>query len=111
MLVLPLNASNFEFNNQGLKNYSSSISLQIYLDDKMVIKSTKCECPRGAFKCSHAAALYIYGIRNLSRTDVECQWKKEKAPKTTQSATEMFPVPKKYEPLSRKPNESNRAWL
>ena len=23
----------------------------------------------------------------------------------------MFPVPKKYEPLSRKPNDSDRAWL
>lgn len=77
----------------------------------MSIKSTECECPRGAFKCSHAAALYIYGIHNLSRTDVECQWKKKKVSKTTQSAAEMFPVSKQYEPLTRKPNDSDRAWL
>ena len=77
----------------------------------MTIKSSECECPRGAFKCNHADALYIYRIQNLSCTDVECQWKKKKVPKTTQSANEMFPVPKKYEPLTRKPNDSDRAWL
>ena len=30
--------------------------------------------------CSHAAALFIYGIYNLSQTDVECSWKKRNAP-------------------------------
>lgn len=77
----------------------------------MGIKSTECECPHGQFKCSHAAALFIYGIHNLSRMDVECRWKRKRVEKTTQSAAEMFPAPKDYQPLSRKPNNSDRAWL
>ena len=77
----------------------------------MGIKSTECEYPCGEFKCSHAAALFIYGIHNLSRMDVECRWKRKRVEKTTQSAAEMFPAPKDYQPLSRKPNNSDRAWL
>lgn len=78
----------------------------------MSIKSTQCKCPRGEFKCSHAAALVIYGIHNLSQTDVECQWKRKKqAAETKQSAKEMFPEPKKYKALLRKPNSEDRAWL
>ena len=77
----------------------------------MVIQSTQCECPRGDHKCSHAAALYIYGIHNLSRTDVECQWKRKKSDLPTTSApAEMFPnIP--YRPLSRLPNEEDRSFL
>ena len=41
-----------------------------------MIKSSGCECPRGAYKCSHDAALFIHGIYYLSRTDVVCSWKK-----------------------------------
>ena len=48
---------------------------KVYLDENNNIKSTECECPRGAFKCSHAAAIFVYGIHNLGRTDTECQWK------------------------------------
>ena len=71
--------------------------LQIYLDElEHEIKSTECECPRGAFKsvkCSHPTALFIHGIHNLSRTDVECHWRKRKSNTllSTQAATEMFP--------------------
>ena len=80
---------------------------QIYLD------VLECECPRGAFKCSHAAALFIYGIHNLSRTDVECQWRKRKSNTSlsTQAVTEMFPPPKKYSALSRKPTQADRSAL
>ncbi|KAJ7365930.1 hypothetical protein OS493_002666 [Desmophyllum pertusum] len=42
---------------------------RFYLDEENEIKSSECECPRGKFKCSHAAALFIHGIHNLSRTD------------------------------------------
>ena len=46
---------------------------QVYLDENFTIRSSECECPRGEFKCSHAAALFIRGIHNLSRTDIEYQ--------------------------------------
>ena len=83
------------------------------MDEQREIKSTECECPRGAYKCSHAVALFIYGIHNISRTDVECQWRKRKSNTSlsSQAVAEMFPPPKKYIPLSRKPTEIDRAEL
>ena len=42
-----------------------------------MVKSSGCECPRGAYKCSHDAALFTYGIYYMSRTDVVCSWKKK----------------------------------
>ena len=80
----------------------------------MNIKSTECECPRGELKCSHAAAIFIYGIYNLSRTDVECQWRRKKTVATVQAASQMFPLPenkKDYSPLSRAPRNEDREWL
>ena len=65
------------------------------------------------FKCSHARALFIHGTHNLGQTDVECQWRKLKANTSlsTQGVTEMFPLPKKYSALSRKPPQADRsAW-
>ena len=83
------------------------------MDEQHEIKSTECECPRGAFKCSHAAALFIHGIHNLSRTDVECQWRKRKSNTSlsAQAVAEMFPPPKKYTALGRKPAQVDRAQL
>ena len=83
------------------------------MDEQHEIKSTECECPRGAFKCSHAAALFIHGIHNLSRTDVECQWRKTKSNTSlsAQAVAEMFPPPKKYTALGRKPVQVDRAQL
>ena len=83
------------------------------MDEQHEIKSTDCECPRGAFKCSHAAALFIHGIHNLSRTDVECQWRKRKSNTSlsAQAVAEMFPPPKKYTALGRKPVQVDRAQL
>ena len=87
--------------------------MQIYLDDQQEIKSTECECPRGAFKCSHAAALFIHGIHNLSRTGLECQWRKRKATTTlsNQAVSELFPRPKRYCALSRNPTQADRSAL
>ena len=87
--------------------------MQISLDKQYEIKSTECECPRGAFKCSHAAALFIHGVHNLSRTNVECQWQKRKSNTSlsTQAVREMFPPPKKYSALSRKPTQADRSTL
>eukprot|EP00795_Rhopilema_esculentum_P003579 gene3579-12017_t len=47
----------------------------VYVDESYLIKSTQSECPRGEFKCSHAAALFIHAINSISVTDVECSWK------------------------------------
>ncbi|XP_020892954.1 uncharacterized protein LOC110232169, partial [Exaiptasia diaphana] len=92
---------------------SKVYKVTIYLDEKDCIKSTDCECPRGAFKCSHAAALFIHGIHNVSRTDVECSWKKKKVTdKTPDSATELFPSNKEnYICLSRMPTDEDRRSL
>ncbi|XP_044182630.1 uncharacterized protein LOC122963280 [Acropora millepora] len=83
----------------------------IYLDDQFNIKSTDCECPRGKFKCSHAAALFIHGIHNLTRTDIECQWRKRKSTSSQSflAVEEMFPAPKKYVAISRSPNSEDRS--
>jgi len=86
----------------------------VYLHDNNIeIKSTDCECPRGAFKCSHAATLYIHGIYNLSRTDIPCTWKKAKPQDTkTKSVAEMFPpIKPNYVALSRKPSSNDRENL
>ena len=65
------------------------------LKQNNMIKSSECKCPRRAYKCSHAAAPCIYGIYNLSRTDVECSWKKRNAPDISRkSIAEMFPPTK-----------------
>ena len=83
------------------------------MDEQHEIKSSDCECPRRAFKCSHAAALFIHGIHNLSRTDVECQWRKTKSNTSlsAQAVAEMFHPPKKYTALGRKPVQVDRAQL
>ena len=85
--------------------------LQIYLDEQQNIKTTECECPRGAFKCSHAAALFIHGIYHLSRTDVECQWRKRKSNTSlsNQAVSELFPPPKNYCALSRTLTHADRS--
>ena len=75
------------------------------------VHATECECPRGQFKCSHAAALFVHAIHNLSRTDVECQWKRKKSTPSHQSATEMFPPKRAYKPLSRSPTTEDRDNL
>ncbi|CAH3158985.1 unnamed protein product, partial [Pocillopora meandrina] len=77
------------------------------------IKSTECECPKGAFKCSHAAAVFIYAIHHVSRTDIECRWNKPKKPTcpAVRDVTEMFPPPKQYCALSREPTQADRSSI
>jgi len=84
---------------------------QVYLDSENAIRSSECECPRGKFRCSHAAALFIHGIYNFSRRDVECSWKKRKAntPLSWQPFEEMFPPTKQYSSLLRNPTQSDRS--
>ena len=63
--------------------------------------------------CSYAAALFIYGIYNLSRTDVECLWKKPNAPDISRkSIAEVFPPTKAgYTTLLWQPNQGDREAL
>lgn len=63
------------------------------------------------YKCSHAAALVIFGIHNISRTDVECQWRKVKGPATVKSVEDMYPPPKDYIPLTRAVTDADRNWF
>ena len=50
---------------------------------------------------------------NISRTDIECQWKKKKTTETTsKSIAEMYPPSKPdYVALTRKPTAADRARL
>ena len=75
------------------------------------ICSTECDCARGAYKCSHAAAVVIHAIHNLSTTDVECKWKMQKAPEAVKSVEELFPAPRVYDCLRREPSTDDREWL
>lgn len=76
------------------------------------IISCDCECPRGSYKCSHAAALFIHAIHNLSRTDMECTWRRQHASLETKSITEMYPPPRKeYKPLKRKVTDADTKWF
>ena len=46
------------------------------------MKASTCSCAIGRAKCHHVAALLIWAEKNLTRTDVECVWKRAPAPKT-----------------------------
>ena len=56
---------------------------------------------------------FIHGIHNLSRTNVECQWRKRKSSTSlsAQAVAEKCPPPKKYTALGRKPVQDDRAQL
>ena len=56
-------------------------------------------------------ALIIHGIHNLSRTDVECEWKKQKAPDQVKSIEELYPSPKEYNCLGREMSNEDRSWF
>ena len=40
-----------------------------------------------------------YSLHTLSRTDIECSWKKQNVPVVVKSISEMYPAPKNYNPL------------
>lgn len=41
---------------------------------------------------------------------MECMWKKQKVVESTKSVEEIYP-PKQYNPLKRKANHDDKAWL
>ena len=48
---------------------------------------------------------------HLSRTDVECEWKKQKAPEQVKSVEELYPCSKEYNCLTREVNSEDRSWF
>ena len=84
------------------------MSFQVNLE-KDSIKSSECECPRGEYRCSHAAALVIHAIHNLSRTDVECSWNKPKSAPEVKSVEELYPTNNTYSPITREITDEDRA--
>ena len=50
------------------------------------MRYSTCECAIGRDKCHHMAALLIWVEKNVSRTDVECVWKRAKTPKMDEIA-------------------------
>ncbi|XP_065061751.1 uncharacterized protein LOC135688717 [Rhopilema esculentum] len=88
-------------------------NVTVYVDESYLIKSTQCECPRGEFKCSHAAALFIHAINSISVTDVECSWKRQKTESLSTHAVSELYQPRRpgYVPLTREPNDEDKAAL
>ncbi|CAL8269623.1 unnamed protein product [Arctogadus glacialis] len=58
-----------------------SYDVEIHVEGQEV-KASTCSCAIGRAKCHHVAALLIWAENNLTRTDVECVWKRAPAPKT-----------------------------
>ena len=92
-----------------LPNFIYYNFLYRYTSTKAMIKSSECNCPWGAYKRRHAAALFISEIHNLSRTDVECSWKERNAPDISRkSIAEIFPPTKPgYTALLQQPNQGD----
>ncbi|XP_030293203.1 uncharacterized protein LOC115593731 [Sparus aurata] len=59
--------------------------VEVHVEGQSVRYST-CECPIGRDKCHHMAALLIWVEKNVSRTDVECVWRRAKTPKMDEIA-------------------------
>ncbi|CAL8323792.1 unnamed protein product [Boreogadus saida] len=61
------------------------IPFRVHVEGQTV-KYSSCQCPIGRDKCHHMAAVLIWVEKNVSRTDVECAWKRAKTPSTDQIA-------------------------
>ncbi|PFX20018.1 Toll-like receptor 1 [Stylophora pistillata] len=67
---------------------------------------------RGEVQASMKKKVYkVTGIYLLSRTEVECQWRKRKSHTSlsNQAVSELFPPPKRYCALSRAPTQADRS--
>ena len=53
----------------------------------------------------------IYGIYNLSHMDVECEWKKQKAPEQVKPVEMLYPCSMEYNCLTREGNGEDRSWF
>ncbi|KAH9494859.1 Serine/threonine-protein phosphatase 2B catalytic subunit alpha [Bulinus truncatus] len=84
----------------------------IYFTENLDIESTQCECPRGDYRCSHAAALYFFCKNNVSKTDMECNWKKARmtAGCDIKSTDELFPGDN-FRALQGTVTDEDRSWL
>jgi len=43
------------------------------------VEKAMCDCARGQYYCHHIAAVMLYANRNMSSTDVVCQWSQRKS--------------------------------
>ena len=78
------------------------------------IQSSRCECARGELKCSHAAAMLIHAMWNLSSTDVECNWRKPATLKEEKDkpVNQIYPQREaSYNPLAREVTEEDVEWF
>lgn len=46
---------------------------QIHITDQKICRA-HCGCPNGQFQCHHMAAVLLWLCKNITRTDIECQW-------------------------------------
>ncbi|CAL8277903.1 unnamed protein product [Arctogadus glacialis] len=60
--------------------------VEVHVEEGQTVKYSSCQCPIGRGKCHHMAAVLIWVEKNVSRTDVECAWKRAKTPSTDQIA-------------------------
>ncbi|CAL8269567.1 unnamed protein product [Arctogadus glacialis] len=60
--------------------------VEVHVEEGQTVKYSCCQCPIGRGKCHHMAAVLIWVEKNVSRTDVECAWKRAKTPSTDQIA-------------------------
>ncbi|KAK7153600.1 hypothetical protein R3I94_007097 [Phoxinus phoxinus] len=96
----------------GLVRASMRYKVSVCMGDDGTIISSACDCARGEFKCSHAAALVIFAMWEISSTDVECQWKKPQSSKVIQPVSELYPQREAtYNPLARDITSEDVDWF
>ncbi|KAF5303897.1 hypothetical protein FQR65_LT18904 [Abscondita terminalis] len=89
--------------------------VEIVLTDSTV-KEFSCECPRGQFKCHHIAAVLLYANKNISKTDIICQWKAPSGASTsisspsTSTVQDIFPKPS-FRATDRDVNEDDKKFF
>ncbi|KAL7393500.1 hypothetical protein ABVT39_011751 [Epinephelus coioides] len=86
--------------------------VSIRMGDDGTLLSSACDCARGEFKCSHASALAIFGMWEISSTDVECQWRKPGTSEVIQPVSEFYPQrDQTYNPLAGDVTSEDVDWF
>ncbi|KAF3836942.1 hypothetical protein F7725_004406 [Dissostichus mawsoni] len=66
------------------------LTILICMGDDGAMQSAVCDCARGLYNSSHAAALAIFAMWQISSTDVECQWRKPGTSKVVQPVSQLY---------------------
>ncbi|XP_034090046.1 uncharacterized protein LOC117558146 [Gymnodraco acuticeps] len=86
--------------------------VSICMGDDGAMQSAVCDCARGMYKCSHAAALAIFAMWQISSTDVECQWRKPGTSKVVQPVSQLYQQQEEtYNPLARDIATQDVDWF